>query len=122
MSVPATAMKVVSTWLTPLVDHADSSIDRERSGELRGCDSPSRVVFLAWPLSADRPRPSTPRGGSPRCVTPTTASLPMPAQQLPGALGQARRADRPGRTGARRSGTEGRGDVGEYVPVRALCC
>jgi hypothetical protein len=30
MSVPATAMKVVSTWLTLLVDHACSSINRER--------------------------------------------------------------------------------------------
>lgn len=31
MSVPATAMKVVSTWLTELVDHASSSTNRERN-------------------------------------------------------------------------------------------
>lgn len=35
MSVPATAMKVVSTWLTLLVDHACSSINRERCHAIR---------------------------------------------------------------------------------------
>lgn len=34
MRVPATAMKVVSTWPTPLVDHAASIINREHGGEI----------------------------------------------------------------------------------------